>query len=139
MTAQTYAERTLPRLSLEQLSTLIVQAAETLAIRGESARAEAALHNAMRTITVGAGGEITMAAIISDVALTHGVSADEITGRLTRADIVLSRHEAMWRCRQVGKWSLPQIGRKFGGRDHSSVKYAIDKIEALFEAGEFIP
>ena len=32
--------------------------------------------------------------------------------------------------------SLPDIGRRFGGRDHSTVIHAVNKVTALLEAGD---
>ena len=37
----------------------------------------------------------------------------------------------MWLCKQLTPRSLPEIGRKFGGRDHTTVMHAVRKIEEL--------
>ncbi|MBN1574139.1 MAG: chromosomal replication initiator protein DnaA [Deltaproteobacteria bacterium] len=41
------------------------------------------------------------------------------------------RHIAMYLCREVGNASYPEIGKKFGGKDHSTVIHAVKKIEEL--------
>jgi chromosomal replication initiation ATPase DnaA len=56
------------------------------------------------------------------------------------------RHQAVVRPRQIAQWlshqctgrSLPQIGRMFGGRDHTTILYAVRKIDNLrSEDGKF--
>jgi chromosomal replication initiator protein len=37
----------------------------------------------------------------------------------------------MWLCKQLTTRSLPDIGRRFGGRDHTTVLHAVRKIEEL--------
>lgn len=60
--------------------------------------------------------------------------------RLTRADLISERRAryvarprqvAMWLCRQLTMRSMPDIGRRFGGRDHTTVLHANRRIEAL--------
>lgn len=38
---------------------------------------------------------------------------------------------AMYLCKQLTTRSLPEIGRKFGGRDHTTVIHAVKKVEEL--------
>lgn len=47
--------------------------------------------------------------------------------------VVLPRQIAMYLCREMTTFSFPQIGRKFGGFDHTSVIAATRKIERLLE------
>jgi chromosomal replication initiator protein len=37
----------------------------------------------------------------------------------------------MWLAKQITTRSLPDIGRRFGGRDHTTVLHAVRRIEAL--------
>jgi hypothetical protein len=53
-----------------------------------------------------------------------------ISARRT-ADIVRPRQIAMFLAKHLTPHSLPVIGRKFGGRDHTTVLHAVRKIEAL--------
>ena len=55
---------------------------------------------------------------------------DLISERRNRA-IARPRQAAMWLAKQLTTRSLPDIGRRFGGRDHTTVLHAIRRIEAL--------
>jgi hypothetical protein len=55
---------------------------------------------------------------------------DLVSARRT-ADVVRPRQIAMFLAKNLTSNSLPVIGRKFGGRDHTTVLHAVRKIEAL--------
>lgn len=67
--------------------------------------------------------------IISETAHEHDISREDLIGPSRRHHITRIRQLAMWRCRQAG-FSLPVIGRYFGGRDHTTVIHAVRRIEA---------
>ncbi|WP_304176076.1 chromosomal replication initiator protein DnaA [Phenylobacterium aquaticum] len=56
--------------------------------------------------------------------------ADLISERRARA-VARPRQAAMWLAKQITTRSLPDIGRRFGGRDHTTVLHAVRRIEAL--------
>ncbi len=56
--------------------------------------------------------------------------ADLISERRNRA-IARPRQAAMWLAKQLTTRSLPDIGRRFGGRDHTTVLHAVRRIEQL--------
>jgi len=45
-----------------------------------------------------------------------------------------NRQAAMYLAKHVGRWTVAIIGRFYDGRDHSTVRYAIQRIEALRES-----
>ena len=58
--------------------------------------------------------------------------SDMHSARRARA-VARPRQVAMWLCKQLTPRSLPEIGRKFGGRDHTTVMHAVRKVEELRE------
>jgi chromosomal replication initiator protein len=56
--------------------------------------------------------------------------ADLLSSRRT-ANVVRPRQVAMYLAKILTLRSLPEIGRRFGGRDHTTVLHAVRKIETL--------
>jgi chromosomal replication initiator protein len=67
-------------------------------------------------------------AILEGVARYFGVTVDDLKGKARHKEIVAPRHLAMYLLRTEAKLSFPQIGTMLGGRDHSSVLHACEKI-----------
>ena len=66
--------------------------------------------------------------ILTTVAEGFGIKADALIGRRRTRSIVLPRQVAMYLLRQLTELSLVEIGSLFGGRDHTTVMYACDRI-----------
>ncbi len=62
------------------------------------------------------------------VADYYKISVDEIKSKKRTAIIAYPRQIAMYMCRTLTDESYPKIGIEFGGRDHSTVIHAVDKI-----------
>jgi chromosomal replication initiation ATPase DnaA len=52
--------------------------------------------------------------------------------------LVKARHLAFWLAREMTSRSFPDIGRQFGGRDHTTVLHGVRKIDGLIETDESI-
>ena len=66
------------------------------------------------------------------VASHYSVSrADILSSRRTAVVVGKPRQVAMFLAKTLTMRSLPEIGRRFGGRDHTTVLHAVRKIEAL--------
>ena len=63
------------------------------------------------------------------VAKYFNISAKDLKGSKRSNDIAFPRQIAMYLCRNVAQMSLPQIGKDFGKRDHTTVMHACNKIE----------
>lgn len=57
-----------------------------------------------------------------------GVSMLDLVSQRRGRDIVIPRHVGMWLAAKATTSSLPQIGRAFGNRDHTTVMNALDRI-----------
>lgn len=66
--------------------------------------------------------------IISVVAQQTGVKPKEITSKLRKHDVAQARQLAMYLIHKHCHTSYAQIGRCFGGRDHSTVLYSCDQV-----------
>lgn len=74
---------------------------------------------------------VTVDTIQKAVAEHYGLKqADMISERRARA-VARPRQAAMWIAKQITTRSLPDIGRRFGGRDHTTVLHAVRRIESL--------
>jgi chromosomal replication initiator protein len=78
---------------------------------------------------------VTIEAVQSEVARQFGCHVSDLRGDKRTADIAYARHIAMYLSRQLTESSLPQIGDRFGGRDHSTVLHAVNKIDRLLKDG----
>jgi chromosomal replication initiator protein len=77
--------------------------------------------------------EVQLDDVLNSVADVFGVTIDRILGRDRSQDIALPRQIAMYLLREEANYSLPQIGDALGGRDHTTVMYACDKVADLLE------
>jgi chromosomal replication initiator protein len=86
----------------------------------------------LRTNLKGAGERRVTVDEIQKAAAEHfGLrQADLVSETRTRA-VARPRQAAMWLAKQLTTRSLPDIGRRFGGRDHTTVLHAVRRIDAL--------
>ncbi len=63
------------------------------------------------------------------VAKYFNIDAKDIRGSKRNNEVAFPRQIAMYLCRKVAQMSLPQIGKDFGKRDHTTVMHACTKIE----------
>jgi chromosomal replication initiator protein len=77
--------------------------------------------------------EVEPIEVVRMVADAFGVSVDQILARDRSRAVALPRQIAMYLLREEARISLPQIGDVLGGRDHTTVMYACDKVSGLLE------
>ena len=78
-----------------------------------------------------AAPEVTIPRIQEAVSQRFGVTLDELVSPRRSQSVAYPRQVAMYLSRELTDSSLPKIGREFGGRDHTTVIHAKDKITRL--------
>ena len=74
---------------------------------------------------------ITPELIFEQTTEMYGFSKNELIGGSRRRPLVTARQVAMYIFRELTDLSYPSIAREFGGRDHTTVIHAVEKIKAL--------
>lgn len=72
--------------------------------------------------------QITFEIIIKTVAEYYNIKQDELFNKKRTQNIAHPRQVAMYLCRELADLSYPRIGELFGGRDHTTVIHAFEKI-----------
>ena len=72
---------------------------------------------------------VTIESIQKAVAEQFGLRSGEIKTKNNSRSIVYPRQVAMYLTKHLTEASLPEIGRQFGGKHHTTVMHSIDKIE----------
>jgi chromosomal replication initiator protein len=81
---------------------------------------------------------VTIEVIQKFVADYFQLKLSELKSRNNSKSVALPRQVSMYLCKKLTKASLPEIGRSFGGKHHSTVIHSIQKIEGLRKTdGEF--
>lgn len=75
--------------------------------------------------------KITIDEIQRKVSEHYAIRLSDLVGPRRLRSFARPRQVAMWLCKQLTNKSLPEIGRKFGKRDHTTIMHGIRKIDEL--------
>jgi chromosomal replication initiator protein len=87
----------------------------------------------LKDILVERNKELTVEEILKRVSSHFNIKISDIKSPKRLKAVVLPRQIAMYLSRQLTSSSYPEIGERFGGKDHSTIIHAIRKIEKLIE------
>ncbi len=89
----------------------------------------AVAHEVLKDMVKEVSSRVTIETIQKRVADYFQVDLGEIRGARRHRSVLYPRQVAMFLCRRLTESSLPEIGRAFGGRDHTTVMHAVEKID----------
>jgi chromosomal replication initiator protein len=76
---------------------------------------------------------LTPRQMLDTIADFFGFSVEQICGKSRQRPLVLARQIGMFLFRALTDLSFPAIAREFGGRDHTTVIHAVDKVQKLMK------
>ncbi len=82
--------------------------------------------------------KITIADIQRGVVDYYAITQKDLVSARRAREVVRPRHVAMYLCKQLTTRSFLEIGRKFGGRDHSTVYHAVKRVTDLMISDEAV-
>ena len=74
---------------------------------------------------------VTPELILDETAKMFGFTVEDLCGKSRRRPLVIARQIGMYVFRELTDFSYPRIAEQFGGRDHTTVIHAVEKIKAL--------
>ena len=74
---------------------------------------------------------ITPELILDETAKMFGLTVEDLCGKSRRRPLVTARQIGMYVFRELTDFSYPRIAEQFGGRDHTTVMHAVEKIKQL--------
>lgn len=80
------------------------------------------------------GRTVTAEGIQKQVSAYYRMKVQDLKSNSHKAQVVLPRQVAMYLCKELTGASLPEIGRKFGGKHHTTVLHSIRKVEQRMTA-----
>jgi chromosomal replication initiator protein len=114
--------------NVRELEGALIRVSAFAALSHEPVSLELAEQVLSDIITAEEPRRITPQMILDATAASYGFSVDAICGPSRTRPLVTARQVAMYLVRNLTDYSYPAIARVFGGRDHTTVIHAVDKI-----------
>src|SRR5215470_12899940 len=111
----------------------LVAYASLKGLKIELSVAQEILKNIIEDDTAGVSIEVIQKA----VAQHYDLKISDLKSKNNSRSIAVPRQVAMYLCKNLTKSSLPEIGREFGGKHHTTVLHSINKIGALYQKDSF--
>ena len=97
------------------------------------AQATASACTALETTAAAVSAQDVITRVIETVAAEHSLSPVFVLSSVRTREAVAARQKGLYLAYRLSGKSLPEIGRRFGGRDHTTVLHAVRKLEAMGE------
>jgi chromosomal replication initiator protein len=120
------------RSNIRELEGSLVRLTALSSLRGEPINISLA-QEALKNLVEDQERSITIEGIQKVVAEYYGLRVADLKSKSNARNIALPRQVAMYLCKTLTKASLPEVGREFGGKHHTTVLHSINKITALYD------
>ncbi|HEC10527.1 MAG TPA: chromosomal replication initiator protein DnaA [Acidimicrobiales bacterium] len=114
--------------NIRELEGALIRVGAYASLSGEALNIESATAVLSDIVTDGEPRPITIGRILEATSEMFDFTLEELTGRRRHRALVTARQISMYVSRELTELSYPAIARQFGGRDHTTVIHAVDKI-----------
>jgi chromosomal replication initiator protein len=121
--------------NIRELYGALTRAVSFASIRGADLTVELAKEALQDILPKAYQHPVTVEAVQAEVARQFGLHVNDLRGNRRTQEIAYARQISMYLARELTEASLPQIGARFGGRHHTTVIYAVDKIDRQLKDG----
>ncbi len=117
--------------NIRELEGALIRLIAIASLTGREISLEFARESLKDTIEQDAGRAITIESIQKYVADFYQLKISDLKSKNNSKSVAMPRQVAMYLCKSLTHASLPEIGRSFGGKHHSTVIHSIKKVEDL--------
>ena len=122
--------------NIRELEGSLIRLIAYASLTGREISLELDAGSAARTSSTRTSKAVTIETIQKFVADYYQLKVGELKSRNNSKSIAMPRQVAMYLCKTLTHASLPEIGRSFGGKHHSTVIHSIKKVEELRKRDE---
>jgi chromosomal replication initiator protein len=119
--------------NIRELEGALIRVCAFASLNHQALSRDLAEHVLSDILLAGQPRRITPSMILEATASTFGFAVDDLCGPSRRRPLVIARQIGMYVFREMTDFSYPAIAREFGGRDHTTVMHAVDKISSLMK------
>jgi chromosomal replication initiator protein len=119
--------------NIRELEGAFIRVCAFASLTGEQLTVDLAQHVLGDIISDNQPRPITIDLILQKTSDMFAFPIDEIRGKSRRRPLVVARQISMYVARELTDLSYPAIAREFGGRDHTTVIHAVEKISGLMK------
>lgn len=121
------------RDNIRELEGALIRVTAYASLNRQPLTRELAEHVLSDIVSAGHPRRITPQQILKATSEAFGFTVDDLCGPSRRRPLVIARQIGMYVFRELTDFSFPAIAREFGGRDHTTVMHAVDKISHLMK------
>jgi chromosomal replication initiator protein len=121
------------RSNIRELEGSLVRLVAVATLTGSTISVELANHVLTDFMRAGKAARPDVSAISKAVAQQFHTTVESLKGKRRTNAIVVPRQTAMYICRSLTEMALTDVGKAFGGRDHTTVLYACERVREMMD------